>query len=228
VRLSAVIVAAGRSQRFNLGRTDADRLSKQLITWNNKPLFVHTMEALMQLPLVETALVIHPEEEEAIHENLRKFFPNTAVKIVFGGARRQDSVRNGLTVLSEVDRVLVHDAARPFLAKDFLQGLFDKAKTVDAVIPVMPVIETLKEIDESGKILKTHNRNKFVSVQTPQFFNFSILKAAHEKFQNSSEEFTDDAAVVEACGFRVDTLPGKVENIKITLPEDLRSRGIHV
>ncbi|MBN8553893.1 MAG: 2-C-methyl-D-erythritol 4-phosphate cytidylyltransferase [Deltaproteobacteria bacterium] len=229
VKLSAVVVAAGRSQRFNQAREgDSSRLSKQLASWDGKPLFVHTLEALSVLPIIEWSLVIHPDEEDVIRENLNKFFSDLKIKIVNGGKRRQDSVRNGLEALEACDMVLIHDAARPFLSSDFLKNIFEKAKSVDALIPTMPIVETLKEIDSTGKVLRTQDRNRFVRVQTPQFFKFDLIMAAHEKLKNSSEDFTDDAAVMEACGYVVQTASGILENIKVTLPEDLRSRGIHV
>lgn len=223
--LSAVVVAAGQSRRFNEGGAAT---SKQLIEWGGKPLIVHTLSALQTLSLSEMALVIRPEEEAAMHEHLKSFKAECSLKIVFGGRLRQDSVRNGLKALNACERVFIHDGARPFLSREFLEGLDEKSKTCEAVIPVLNIVDTLKEIDSNGRVVKTHNRKSFVRVQTPQFFKYESIMSAHEKLKDTGIEYTDDAAMIEACGGTVETYLGSSENIKVTLPEDLKRLGIHV
>lgn len=226
--LSAVVVAAGRSRRFNQSRNSDSSVSKQLLEWNDQPLFIHTLKALSVLSISELALVILNDEEFAVCEQVRKHLPGLSVRIAFGGERRQDSVRNGLMALRECGRVFIHDAARPFVTSGLLKRLNEASLKSTAVIPAMPVVETLKEIDASGRVIKTHDRNRFVRIQTPQFFNYKILRSVHEKLANASIEFTDDAMMMEHEGHAVQTVVGDAENIKVTTVSDLLLRGIHV
>lgn len=226
--LSAVVVAAGRSERFLRELGDKAGASKLLISWDGKPLIRHTVESLFSLPIHEMVIVGREEDFPEFEESLSDLKEKSKIKFVLGGARRQDSVRCGLEALDFADSVLIHDGARPFVSPDFLRALHDRSMNAEALIPAIPVYETLKEIDEGGFVVRTVNRNAFVRVQTPQFFKFDLLKAAHQKMSESDREFTDDAALMEACGFSVRVVPGSPENIKVTLPEDLRLRGIHV
>jgi 2-C-methyl-D-erythritol 4-phosphate cytidylyltransferase len=228
LELSAVVVAAGKSRRFNQSLKSDRAVSKQLLQWDGAPLFVHTLKALSILPISEWALVIMNEEEAEICDQLRNFLPHLKVKIVFGGERRQDSVRNGLNALSVCERVFVHDAARPFLSTEFLTQLNDASKLSPAVIPAIKVVETLKEVDEKGRVVRTHDRNRFVRIQTPQFFEYGLLKRVHNELASSADEFTDDAMMVERSGVAVQTIAGDAQNIKVTTVDDLRSRGIYV
>ncbi|MDB5038428.1 MAG: 2-C-methyl-D-erythritol 4-phosphate cytidylyltransferase [Bacteriovoracaceae bacterium] len=223
--LSAVVVAAGRGLRFQ--KTSNSAQSKQLLEWGGKPLFVHTLEALSELSLSEIILVIRAEEEAQIHRHLEAYSLNQPIKISFGGERRQDSVRLGLEKISSCNRVLIHDGARPNLSASFLRRLDEASKNHDCLIPVLPVVETLKEINAAGEVVRTHDRSKFVRVQTPQFFKFSKIKDAHEKLKDSKIEFTDDAAMFEHLGFKVQTCEGSLENIKVTVFEDIKERVLN-
>ena len=220
--LSAVVVAAGSSSRFN--RSDRSSQSKQLVQWEAKPLFVHTLEALSILPIEETVLVIRPEDEEIFHRYLENFRNQDRLKLAFGGRRRQDSVYNGLKALQGCNRVLIHDSARPFLSVEMLNRLNDTSKKEDAVIPALKVIDTLKEIDAKHNVVKTHDRNKFVRIQTPQFFNYHALLKVNKDLADKEIEFTDDAAMMEHAGYKVKVVDGTEENIKVTVPEDLKGR----
>jgi 2-C-methyl-D-erythritol 4-phosphate cytidylyltransferase len=224
--LSAVVVAAGRSSRFQKS-LNSDQ-SKQFIEWSGRPLFVHTLEALSFLSFSEIALVIRPEEEAAVHKALERHTSKAALKIVFGGERRQDSVRNGLESLTPTRRVFIHDGARPFLSARLLHELNEKSKSTEALIPVLPVFETLKEVDPQGVVVKTMDRNRFVRVQTPQAFKFNLILEAHQKLKTLPMEFTDDAAMLEHLGISVHTCAGDPENIKVTIADDLRLKNIHV
>lgn len=218
-RVSAVVVSAGSGTRF---QKSGGLGPKQFIEWDGKPLFVHTLEALSALQLSELVLVIRSEDEEIIHRYSRRFQLKPIPKIVFGGARRQDSVRLGLEALSDCDRVFIHDAARPFLSRDFLVSLVEASKDHSALIPALHIVETLKEVDGSGAVVKTHDRNRFVRVQTPQVFDFKLIRKAHESLKNSENEFTDDAAMLEFLGHSVQVVSGNSKNIKVTVLEDLR------
>ena len=122
--------------------------------------------------------------------------------------------------------VAVHDGVRPFVPKELLREMFNYNFTQNGaagVIPIYPVVDTLREVVYTSKgdiaSSKTVDRDKYITIQTPQIFNSTILK---ECYKNSySPEFTDDASVVESCGYKVDTIIGSRINIKITTPDDL-------
>jgi 2-C-methyl-D-erythritol 4-phosphate cytidylyltransferase len=222
--LSAVVVSAGRSTRFQ--KSGAKQL-KQLIEWDGEPLIIHTLRAMTSVDLSEIVVVVRPEDEAEIHGHLKLHPIDRGVRLVFGGARRQDSVRLGLEALATCDRVLIHDGARPFLSPEFLKGLVSVAEGYDCLIPVLPIVETLKEVDSQGCVVRTLDRNRFVRVQTPQIFRFDLIRRIHEQLKSSTEEFTDDAMMVESLGISVQTYPGDPQNIKVTVMDDLRLKNIH-
>ncbi len=228
--LSAIVVAAGSSSRFlkSAGERFSNLPSKTMIEWNGKPLLHHTLEALSVLPLREVIIVTRDEDRAFVSEKISSFRPKFPILWAPGGARRQDSVRNGLAnVNTDCKRVFVHDGARPFLDAQFLKQLYSRSLEAPALIPVLPMVETLKEVDESGAVVRTHPRARFVRVQTPQFFEYALLRRAHDRYADSAEEFTDDAAMVEAIGTKVQTMEGHPANVKVTTLEDIKGLEIH-
>lgn len=138
---------------------------------------------------------------------------------VAGGATRSESVRRGLAAVpSEATIICVHDAARPFasehLYKEVISAVVGGA---DGAIPGLPVIDTIKRVDQNGVVLDTPDRSSLVAVQTPQAFRASVLRRAHE----SGNEGTDDASLVERVGGKVVVVNGEAINRKLTTPEDL-------
>jgi 2-C-methyl-D-erythritol 4-phosphate cytidylyltransferase len=143
---------------------------------------------------------------------------------VEGGTTRSESVRNGLARVPDgADIVCVHDAARPFASSTlFTRVIAAVEEGADAAIPALAVADTIKEIDTDGVVVRTHQRDRLVAVQTPQAFRAATLRAAHER----GGDATDDAALVEAIGGRVVVVEGDPENRKLTVPDDLEwARG---
>ncbi len=138
-----------------------------------------------------------------------------------GGPTRQVSVSFGLAALSDdVDTVLVHDVARPFVPVDVVQRVLARlADGADAVVPARPVTDTIKEVDEEGAVVATLDRSGLRAVQTPQGFRRAVLEAAHAA--GAGRSLTDDAALVEVRGGRVVVVDGAEEAFKITRPWDL-------
>lgn len=136
-----------------------------------------------------------------------------------GGATRSDSVRAGLALVpADADIVVVHDAARPLASRRlFLAVIAAVEDGADAAVPALPVVDTLKRIDDEHRVLETVPRAGLVAVQTPQAFRASTLRAAHE----TEAVDTDDAALVEAAGGKVVVVAGERRNLKLTLPDDL-------
>ena len=163
--------------------------------------------------------------EDAVRQEIGCKVPHAIVK---GGDTRFFSVKNGLDWLlaerrrkgeedSGLSLVAVHDGVRPFVSPEVVEACFDKAAVTGAVIPVVPMIDSLRETD--GKGSHPVDRSRYMAVQTPQVFHLELLTKAYE--QPYSSLFTDDASVVEAMGHAIDTVPGDRENIKITTPFDL-------
>jgi 2-C-methyl-D-erythritol 4-phosphate cytidylyltransferase len=139
--------------------------------------------------------------------------------IVAGGARRRDSVAAGLAALRSASGiVLVHDAARPLVPPEVVARVAEAATRAPAVIPVVPVTDTIKHV-EGNRVVETPDRAALVAVQTPQAFRVDLLRRALEA---SDSDATDEAALVEALGVPVLTVPGDPRNLKITAPEDLQ------
>jgi 2-C-methyl-D-erythritol 4-phosphate cytidylyltransferase len=142
--------------------------------------------------------------------------------VTLGGNQREDSVWQGLQVVPPgIKTVLVHDAARPFVSADVIRRVLNETAKSGAVIPVVPVKDTLKVV-VGNKVFKTLDRSTLRAVQTPQGFEVSLLKKAFLKLGKKASLMTDDAAVVEAVGIRVKVVEGDVLNFKVTTLEDLK------
>ncbi|MFN8104419.1 MAG: 2-C-methyl-D-erythritol 4-phosphate cytidylyltransferase [Acidimicrobiia bacterium] len=146
------------------------------------------------------------------------------VAVVPGGAERSDSVAAGLTVVpSDVDVVAVHDAARPLASPALLRRCAEAlGDGVDAAVPALPVVDTVKEVDDGGVVVRTLDRDRLVTVQTPQVFRASVLRAAHAVADTGA---TDDAALVETIGATVVVVAGEPGNVKLTMAEDFVLAG---
>jgi 2-C-methyl-D-erythritol 4-phosphate cytidylyltransferase len=147
--------------------------------------------------------------------------PHGADVVVTGGATRADSVRRGLAAVpADADVVLVHDAARPLASPDLFVAVIGAVTEggADGAVPGVPPSDTIKAVDESGRVTDTLDRTTLVAVQTPQAFRAAPLRSAHVA---ASTGATDDAMLVEALGGTVRVVPGEPANLKITDPGDL-------
>ena len=117
--------------------------------------------------------------------------------------------------------VLVHDGARPLTPRRLILTLLERVKEMDAVIPAVPVKDTVKQVDERGFIVHTPVRERLRAAQTPQAFRTELLMAAYKKAMQSGGQFTDDASVMEWAGYPVAVILGDEENIKLTVPQDI-------
>lgn len=212
--IAALIIAAGRGTRFG------SVLPKQYAMLAGKPVIRHAVDAFKANSQIDCVLaVIHPDDhlEYATATVGAEILPP-----VHGGATRQESVKRGLEALAELkpDFVLVHDGARPIVSNEIIERVIGALlNSADGVLPVLPIAETLKRIDETGHVTNTIDRTNVTRAQTPQGFNFQKLFDAHQKYQGQS--LTDDAAVLEQAGLRIATVTGDPENIKITEQHDL-------
>jgi 2-C-methyl-D-erythritol 4-phosphate cytidylyltransferase len=218
---SAVLVAAGRSQRFLEKSSDRDLRSKVFLEWKGRPLFLFSLEKLLSWVDGECAVVVRDEHRDVVEPWISKLEGFDRVRLVSGGARRQDSVRNGLKVLSNCEYVAIHDAARPILSSEMLENLKIKVLEHAAVIPAIRLTETIKEVETDGRVRRTIDRSRLVRVQTPQVFKYSLIRGLHDRLADSNEDFTDDAMICENFEVPVYIAEGVPSNIKVTTPEDV-------
>ena len=216
-----IIVAGGKGLRMG------GDLPKQFIPMRGKPLLMHTLEAFHRWDAATRIVLVLPEDHRPYWEMLcREIGCKVPHAIVKGGDTRFHSVKSGLEwVLTNADEhgvndslVAIHDGVRPFVTPEVITACFDQAAATGAAIPVLPMIDSIREIGDTGDSHPV-DRSRYVSVQTPQVFALNLLARAYQ--QPCTPRFTDDASVVESLGHPVTTVPGNRENIKITTPLDL-------
>ncbi|WNM56896.1 2-C-methyl-D-erythritol 4-phosphate cytidylyltransferase [Candidatus Nitrospira allomarina] len=214
----AVIPAAGLGTRMG-GNTP-----KQYLTLGNLPLLVYSLQVFQQLEeICEVVLSVPASDREYCwREIVKPFGLEKVAKVVAGGARRQDSVRNGLAAISDrPDGVLVHDGVRPFIDQRMVRNVIDCAGKSGAAVVAMPIHDTVKRVDASGVIQETLKREELWQIQTPQVFRYDWLVEAHQQAQQHQWDVTDDAALIERMGYPVSVVEGSCFNIKVTKPDDL-------
>lgn len=210
---TTIIVAGGKGERMN---TDTP---KQFLEIQGKPILMHTLEvfhrfdAAMQLILVLPAVQI-----DFWRELCKKHAFRLPHEIVTGGQTRFHSVKNGLKALQTNGLIAVHDGVRPLVSVETISHCFAEAEKLGAVIPVIDMVDSVRQLTENGN--QSIDRTALKLVQTPQVFDDKLLKRAYE--QEFSPLFTDDASVVEATGKEIYLVEGNRENIKITTEFDLR------
>ncbi|MBU2663238.1 2-C-methyl-D-erythritol 4-phosphate cytidylyltransferase [Actinoplanes bogorensis] len=210
--VAVLVPAAGAGLRLGPGGPKALRLLA------GEPLLVHAVRRVAASPSVRLIVVAAPAAEvEAVRTLLTPVAP---VTVVAGGAERQESVALALAAVpAEIPIVLVHDAARALTPPDVIESVAAAVRSGrPAVIPVLPVVDTIKEVDADEAVLGTVDRSVLRSVQTPQGFQHSVLAAAHAA---ATDPLTDDAGLAEKAGIQVTCVPGSDLALKITRPIDL-------
>lgn len=190
---------------------------KQFLLLNAIPVLIRTLQ-LFHAVADEVVLVL-PQAHFDYWEQLRSQFNiNKAdYQLVAGGSSRTESVINGLEKVSGPGLVAIHDAVRPLVSKELIAHVFESAAKYGNAIPVIPVRETLRKVENSSSNMV--DRELYRLVQTPQCFDIESIKKAYKQFSGST--FTDDAGVYEAAGNTVHLIEGEHSNIKITFPADL-------
>ena len=198
---------------------------KQFLHLGNIPLLIHPLRVLDAVDTVDEIVLVIPESDREFFEKeiLSQFPIEKISRVIPGGLRRQDSVKNGLCALSDPpDFILVHDGARPFLTKQMVTQAIESAIETGASVVGLPMGDTVKRVGSTGIIESTLDREELWLAQTPQVFRFEWLMKAHEVAEKNHFEATDDAAMVERLGYPVTLVNGSVTNMKITRPEDLK------
>lgn len=214
MNLSAVVVAAGRSQRMGF--------DKLLTPLAGQPLLLHTLRRLQASPHVtEVVLVIRPEAEMQIKELVGSSLGQVPIRLVHGGMERQHSVMAGLRAVNpDSEYVMIQDAARPFITPELVELVFNAAQDTGAAVCGAPSSDTLKEVTLDGLVHQTLDRSKIWAVQTPQIFRKKLLVDAYAELENSNTIMTDDTAVVEKMGHPVRVVLHHGVNIKVTTKGD--------
>ena len=209
----AIIVAGGKGERMQ-----AD-IPKQFIELQGKPVLMHTLEVFRRYDASVQLILVLPSVQFGFWNELcRKHNFTLTHQVVAGGQTRFQSVKNGLEAVKAPALVAVHDGVRPLVSVETIARCFDEAAKLDAVIPVVDSVDSIRQLTENGS--QSVDRTVYKLVQTPQIFNSEILKKAYE--QDFSPLFTDDASVAEAIGVKIHLVEGNRENIKITTEFDLR------
>jgi 2-C-methyl-D-erythritol 4-phosphate cytidylyltransferase len=214
-RVGVVVVAAGTGARYG-----AD-VPKAFVTLSGRTLLARSVAAALGCPGVACVVVVAPSSHLAEAEREAIGDAGAPVRVVPGGVERHDSVAAGLAALPRgVDVVLVHDAARATTPSSLFAAVAAAvAAGAPAVVPGLPVADTIKQVDETGTVVETLPRATLRAVQTPQGFRRDVLERAHAARLPGS--VTDDAALVEALGLPVLVIPGDPLAHKITTPADL-------
>jgi len=198
--------------------------NKMLVPLGGEPLLVRTLRVFQDHPRVAEVVVSAPAGQEEEYRSLfRRHGLDRVRRVVTGGAERQDSIFQALRALHQKngDLVAVHDGARPLVSSDLLDRLCEALDGWDGVVPGVPVKDTIKQVDEHGRVLKTLVRSELMAVQTPQVFRAEVLLEAYRQALSQGHVGTDDASLVEWSQGRVRVIPGDYRNLKITTSEDL-------
>ena len=231
-----IIVAGGKGLRMG------SDIPKQFLPIGGKPVLMRTLERFREYDTDLQIILVLPEaQQDYWHQLCEEYHFDVAYTLANGGQTRFHSVQNGLAkVPDDAEGVVgVHDGVRPFPSIEVIRNCYETARTAKAVIPVIPVVETLRHISSNGqtrtdtdkkeslspevrcqKESRTVPRDEYRLVQTPQTFDIQLLKAANRQPYNDG--FTDDASVVESYGHQITLVEGNRENIKITTPYDLK------
>ena len=217
-----IIVAGGKGLRMG---TD---IPKQFLPIGGKPVLMRTLERFREYSAGLQIILVLPKAQQDYWKKLcQKHNFTVEYQLTDGGETRFHSVQHGLALIpDDAEGVVgVHDGVRPFPSIEVIRNCYETAREKKAVIPVIPIVETVRKITQKEPSLLcnyssvTVPRNDYRLVQTPQCFDIQLLKAANRQPYNDG--FTDDASVVEAFGYNVTLVEGNRENIKITTPYDI-------
>ena len=212
----AILVAGGKGLRMG------SDIPKQFLPLRGRPVLMHTIDVFRRTyPDIHIILVLPREQQDYWRQLCGQHDYDVELCVADGGETRFHSVHNGLSLIPDGARgvVGVHDGVRPFVSPETIRRCFEAAEEFGAVVPVVPVVETVRQVLADGSSM-TVDRNAYRLVQTPQTFDIQLLKKAYG--QPFDPFFTDDASVVEAMGRPIKLVEGNNENIKLTNPADLK------
>lgn len=211
MNITAIITAGGSSQRFG----NSNKLLEVLC---EKTVIERTVEAFLAVSEINSIIISVNESILDEISNLFSLIPT--IRIVKGGATRQESVYNALLACSDADYVLIHDGARPLVSHKVIMDTISTVLLKNALTVAVKTVDTIKKVDSENKIIQTLNREMLFNTQTPQAFKYELILSAHQKL--IGKNFTDDAGMLESLGYDVYILEGEYKNLKITTQVDLQ------
>lgn len=214
-KFSVIITAGGTSSRYG-------NKNKLLELIDNKTVIEHTIEAFTEFKNIDEIII---PTNNSIRSEIETILTESRIKIIEGGETRQKSVFNALQKVTN-EYVIIHDGARPLIKPGTISQVMDMVINKKAVSVMTKTTDTIKEVDENGKIIKTIDRSKLYNTQTPQAFKTSLIKDAHTKLVNRN--FTDDASMLEEIEIPVFIVTGSYTNIKITTKSDLDFAKLYI
>ena len=209
----AVIVAAGSASRMG-------GIDKVMASLAGEPMIARTVRQFQNSDVIKKIVIVTREDLILPISNLCAGFDKVTA-VVAGGKSRQESVRLGLNVLDGVKLVAVHDGARPLISWQVIDRTVRAAHAYGAAAPAIPVKDTIK-VEQGGLVVATPDRAHLRAVQTPQVFDYDILRGALTKAGKTGTQVTDDCSAVENLGMSVKLVEGEERNIKVTTPLDLK------
>ena len=218
-KITAIITAGGTSSRFG----NSNKLMEKI---HGKEVIKHTIDAFLNVVRGGEINKIIICANKSIMDELETIFNNDNIEIIEGGSTRQQSVLNGLNACVDCDYVLIHDGARPMISTETIKKAIEMVKEKKALTVATKTIDTIKQVDENLKIINTVDRSNLFNTQTPQAFEYNLIKEAHDKLQG--QNFTDDAGMLEFLGKDVYILEGDYKNFKITNQSDVELAKIYL
>ena len=216
---TAVVLAAGQGKRMN------SKVQKQFLELEGKPLVYYSLKCFQDSGLIHEIILVTGAESVSFckEEIVEKYGLTKVTKVIPGGKERYDSVYQGLLACRDTEYVLIHDGARPFITEEIIQRGMQGVKKTGACVIGMPSKDTVKIADAQGDVAETPERSSVWTIQTPQIFDYRLIREAHEKIRcRDMSAITDDAMVVEQeTGVKIALVEGSYKNLKITTPEDL-------
>ena len=212
MKRGCIIVAGGNGSRMG------SELPKQFLPVGGTPLLMHTIRNFYDFdPALQLIVVLPADQIGSWNQLCRQHQFMISHKVTEGGDTRFQSVKNGLSLITDCELIAIHDGVRPLVSHDTLERCFSGASEFGAAIPVLPANESVRKgtMEKSVPV----DRSRYFLVQTPQIFKASIIRKSY--LQTWNPEFTDDASVVEYSGSTIHLVTGNRENIKITFPEDI-------
>lgn len=223
---TAIVLAAGQGKRMH------SKVQKQFLEIQGRPVLYYSLHCFQESPRIDDIILVTGGDMISYCEKeiVEKYHFTKVSAVIAGGKERYDSVYQGLLACKNPDYVLIHDGARPFLTEDILARGLDGAAQTGACVVGMPSKDTVKLADEKNCVAETPERNRVWTIQTPQIFDYNLIRNAHESIRKKTMSgITDDAMVVEQeTDVRIRLVEGSYQNIKITTPEDLAIAEIFV
>ncbi|MBQ7127060.1 2-C-methyl-D-erythritol 4-phosphate cytidylyltransferase [bacterium] len=216
-KFSLIITAGGTSSRYG-------SKNKLLEMIKSRAVIEYSVSAFLDFREIEEIII--PANLSILDDLDIMFKAYPKIKIIEGGNTRQESVYRALKLVRQ-KYVIIHDGARPLIDKDIIQNVINTVIKNKAVSVMTKTVDTIKEVDEIGKIIRTIDRTRLYNTQTPQAFEYEVIMQAHEKFKNK-KNFTDDASMLEELNIPVYIIEGSYKNIKITSKSDLDFAKLYI